>query len=496
MSTRIDRAIASGVATVCLLWAGLPGRAFADAVDAGPNGDTLRVLILTGRGDHDWRASTRFLRGILGNTGRFDVRVCEVPDGLGARTLEGFDVFVDDAGASAPGSDTASAIAGLVSAGKGLVITHGALGCRAGGSAGGAANQRASTLNGTGVAGCWPAFPGGGTHGSAAFCEVKFDRPEHPIVRGLQGGFRTADALFHGLAIQPGTDVLAVAKGDSGSARTSDEPALLAAGHGEGRVFCTALGHDRAAMHEREFITTFVRGAEWAATGTVTLGADIGLPRPNRDAVRALLVTGGHDHETSFYSVFDGHKDLGGIPVTTSADAFRNDLRGKYDVIVMYDFSRDLDETGKKNLRAFVESGKGVVVLHHALLDYGEWPWWYDEVVGGSYRLKPEGGVPSSTVKNDQQIYVTPADAHPITAGIGPFHIVDETYKRMRFSPQVKPLLTTDNSNSDHYLAWIGPCRTSRVVAIQLGHGPTAFGHPSYRSLVHQAILWSAGRIK
>ena len=33
----------------------------------------------------------------------------------------------------------------------------------------------------------------------------------------------------------------------------------------------------------------------------------------------------------------------------------------------MYDFSRELDETGKKNLRDFVESGKGVVVLHHAL---------------------------------------------------------------------------------------------------------------------------------
>jgi type 1 glutamine amidotransferase len=32
------------------------------------------------------------------------------------------------------------------------------------------------------------------------------------------------------------------------------------------------------------------------------------------------------------------------------------------------------------------------------------------------------------------------------------------------------------------------------VVAIQLGHGPTIFAHPSYRALVHNAILWSAGR--
>ncbi len=221
----------------------------------------------------------------------------------------------------------------------------------------------------------------------------------------------------------------------------------------------------------------------------------IGMSRPSADAVRGLVITGGHDHETSFYSLFDGFKDLARMPVASSATAFQSDLRAKYDAVIMYDFSRDLDDVGKKNLRAFVESGKGVVVLHHALLDYQEWPWWYEQVVGGSYRLKSEGGNPSSTVKNGQQIFVTPEGKHPITEGIGPFQIEDETYKRMRFSPSVRPLLTTDNPNSDRVLAWVGPGAGFRVVAIQLGHGHTAYGNPSYRALVHNAILWSAGRI-
>ena len=56
--------------------------------------------------------------------------------------------------------------------------------------------------------------------------------------------------------------------------------------------------------------------------------------------------------------------------------------------------------------------------------------------------------------------------------------------------------MTTDNPNSNHVVAWIGPQAGSKVVAIQLGHGPTAFGNPSYRALVHNAILWAAGRIK
>jgi type 1 glutamine amidotransferase len=328
------------------------------------------------------------------------------------------------------------------------------------------------------------------------FADVRIIRPEHAITQRMPTQFKIADALPRGLVIHPGAEILATA-GDEikPDARRDGQPILFALLHGNGRVFCTAMGHDLAAMQEQAFIATLARGTEWAATGEVTLPAEFGQARPRGDAVRGLVITGGHDHETSFYTLFDGYKDLAGMPVSTSAAAFKNDLRKKYDVLIMYDFSRDLDETGKKNLRDFVESGKGVVVLHHALLNYQEWPWWYKEVVGGSYRLKTEGNVPSSTVKDNQQFFVTPQREHPITAKLDPFHIVDEAYKRMWFSALVRPLLVTDNSSSDRVLAWIGPGATFRVVAIQLGHGPSAFSHPSYRALVHNAILWSAARI-
>jgi type 1 glutamine amidotransferase len=221
-----------------------------------------------------------------------------------------------------------------------------------------------------------------------------------------------------------------------------------------------------------------------------------GATRPSDNTVKSLLITGGHDHEAAFYTIFDGYNDLGSIPVVTSATAFKADLRGKYDVVIMYDFSRELDDNGKKNLRDFVENGGGVVVLHHALLNYQNWTWWTDLVVGGSYRLTRAGSFPSSSVKDDQQIFVTPGREHQIIAGIGPFHINDEAYKNLRMSPKIRPLLTTDNPTSDTNLAWIGPDDRFRVVAIQLGHGRTAFGHPSYRALVHNAVLWAAGKTK
>jgi len=36
-------------------------------------------------------------------------------------------------------------------------------------------------------------------------------------------------------------------------------------------VFTTVLGNDMTADHTPGFITTFVRGTEWAATGAVTI---------------------------------------------------------------------------------------------------------------------------------------------------------------------------------------------------------------------------------
>ncbi|MHC5537190.1 ThuA domain-containing protein, partial [Singulisphaera rosea] len=278
-------------------------------------------------------------------------------------------------------------------------------------------------------------------------------------------------------------------------ASTVEDPALIVAELGKGRVFVDALGHDTAGMLEKAFITTFARGTEWAATGKVTLPPEIGPSQPDKGAVRALVIVGGHDHETAFYSIFEGFKDLDWLAIGASGTTFQKDFRDKYDVVIMYDFTRDLDEVGKKNLREFVESGKGVVVLHHALLNYQKWNWWYQDTVGGSYRLSREGGTPSSSVKDREHIFVTP-QPHPITAGVAPFHIVDETYGRMYVSPKITPLLTTDNPNSTSVVGWVGPDPKNKVVAIQLGHGHTAFAHPSYRSLVHNAILWAAGRIK
>jgi uncharacterized protein len=211
--------------------------------------------------------------------------------------------------------------------------------------------------------------------------------------------------------------------------------------------------------------------------------------------LRLLVVTGGHDYPTSFYTLFEDPAHFQWDHAVSNHEAFRTDLRAKYDVLVLYDSSAEISDEEKKNLTDFAKSSKGIVVLHHAIVDYPDWEWWWREVVGGKYMFRPEKGLPASTYLHDQDILVEPVGKHPILAGIGPLRINDETYKGMWISPQVQVILKTNHPTSDGPVAWISPFKDSRVVYIQLGHGELAHRHAGFRRLVRNGILWSGGRL-
>jgi type 1 glutamine amidotransferase len=213
--------------------------------------------------------------------------------------------------------------------------------------------------------------------------------------------------------------------------------------------------------------------------------------------VRVLLVTGGHAHEISFYSVFEGREGMK-INVDPHPAVFRTDPVPHYDVIVFYDLVQleDTDERRRKNLQKFAESGKGIVVLHHALCSYNAWEWWWRDLAGARYLEKPDGSQPASTYKHGEKLKIVPVGSHPVLSGIDAMEMVDETYKGMWMSTSNKVLLKTDNPTSDGPVAWVSSYEKSRVVAIQLGHGREAHLHPGYRRLVGNAVFWAAGVAK
>ena len=208
--------------------------------------------------------------------------------------------------------------------------------------------------------------------------------------------------------------------------------------------------------------------------------------------VRTLVVTGGHEYPTSFYTLFE-QPGVAWDHAVSNEEAFRKDLRGRYDALVLYDMSSALSDTGKGNFRAFAESGGGIVVLHHAIVSYPDWSWYHD-LVGGRYVDPGTASQPASTYLHDQDLDVRVAAPHPISTGVSLSRIHDEAYKRMVIATTNTVLLTTDHPASDRPLAWVSAYPSARVVYIQLGHGAEAHRDPGYRALVGNAIRWVSRR--
>lgn len=459
----------------------------------------IRVLILTGRNNHDWRVTTPYLRRVLEATGRFDVRVTEEPAGLTADVLRPYDVLVSNYCGPRWGAVAEKAVEGFVKGGKGLVVVHAAsypfgetavLSEKMGRTD---IYQAPWAAWGQMVGAVWSDKAPKTGHAQRHAYEVTWRDRAHAVSAGLPERFLLSDELYHNFRLHPGVHILATAfDAPAIGGNGKEEPLLWTNQFGAGRVFHTALGHDLDAMQAPGFVVSYARGVEWAARGAVTLPAVIDLDAKDPKPLRVLLVTGGHDHETSFYGVFEGWKEAR-VTVDPHPAAFRGDLRKRYDVVVLYDMVPDLAEDRKKNLRDFVEAGKGLVVLHHAVVSFADWPWWWQEVVGGHYFEKATAEHGASSYLHDVEMVATPVGGHAITKGLPPMRVFDETYKNLWHAAGIRPLVTTEEKTSDRALAWISPYAKSRVVVVLLGHGRAAHESPWFRGLVRRAVGWAGG---
>ncbi len=133
-----------------------------------------------------------------------------------------------------------------------------------------------------------------GSHGARRPFQVTAREPDHPILKGLPPVWMHAPDELYATLRGPGKSmtVLATAHSDPQNEGTGhDEPILMALNYGKGRIFHTALGHDATGLSCVGFITTFQRGAEWAATGNVTQKAPAAFPTAETISYRADIVS-------------------------------------------------------------------------------------------------------------------------------------------------------------------------------------------------------------
>lgn len=240
------------------------------------------------------------------------------------------------------------------------------------------------------------------------------------------------------------------------------------------------------------------RGVEWAGTAKVTIQPlQRGFSEQKSGKVRMLVVTGGHSYPVSFFRMLDRLEGVAWTHWGDHAEAFSGRLEDRFDLVLLHDMHETTTEQTRTRLKAFVDAGKGILSVHHAVVDYTDWPWWYEEVTGGKYFVTPVEGHPASRYHEDVEFLVTPVkgkESHPVLRGLGPLWVYDELYKGMFHSPRIDVLMETSHPENDRPVVYLGPHPQARVVYIQLGHSDDTMNNPGFRRLVWNAVNWVARR--
>jgi type 1 glutamine amidotransferase len=293
------------------------------AAGADTKGVKVRVLIIDGQNNHNWKATTPLLRKILEDSDRFTVDVATSPQKVSAPPkpkdandeeakakyqqelarfkeqeasykkamalfrpdLGKYDVVLSNYNGDPWSDELQKDLEERLKDGRiALVIVH-----AANNSFGGWKEYNAMigmgwrgndfgdrlTLDESGKEVRVPKGQGPGAgHGARHAFKVVIRDADHPVTRGMpREWMHAADELYHGMRGPiENVHLLATAYSDKGKGGTGEhEPMMWTVAYGKGRVFHTPMGHDLDGMRCLGFVATVQRGTEWAATGKVTL---------------------------------------------------------------------------------------------------------------------------------------------------------------------------------------------------------------------------------
>jgi type 1 glutamine amidotransferase len=289
------------------------GLALNSAVRGGGK-DKIRVVIIDGQNNHDWRSTTPFLKKVLLDSGRFSVDVSTgplsqddikkkrgLPKGWEAipfpPDLSKYDVVLSNYNGESWPKDFQQALDENLKSGKvQLVIVHAANNSFNGwkeynlmiGMGWHANNNYGPRLivDEQGKEVRVPKGKGpGSSHGSQHAFKIVVRDSSHPITKGMPKEWLHAqDELYHGMrGPVENVHLLATAYDDKSKGGTGEnEPMIWTVTYGKGRVFHTPMGHDLNGMRCIGFITTLLRGTEWAATGKVTQPIPSNFPEADK----------------------------------------------------------------------------------------------------------------------------------------------------------------------------------------------------------------------
>ena len=130
-----------------------------------------------------------------------------------------------------------------------------------------------------------------GAHGPQSEYQIQVRKADHPITKGMPlTWMHTKDELYNSLrGPAENMEVLATAYSDPEKKGTGrHEPALMALTYGKGRIFHNIMGHVDYSVQCVGFLTSMLRGAEWAATGKVAQEIPSDFPTATESSSRTF----------------------------------------------------------------------------------------------------------------------------------------------------------------------------------------------------------------
>lgn len=235
-----------------------------------------------------------------------------------------------------------------------------------------------------------------------------------------------------------------------------------------------------------------------ALNGPLTRSAALSLPEPPDQGTRVLLVTGNDYPGHLWRQTAPALKQLLQedprlqVRVVEDPEMLASSRLREWDLVLLHFMNwetRSPSEAARANLRRFVESGKGLMLVHFACGAWQDWPE-FRQLAGRVWDPKLRGHDPHGTFRVDI------ADPkHPVTQGLEPFQTTDELYTCLQGDTPIHVLATARSvvDGKDYPMAFILEPGKGRVFHTVLGHDVRAFTNSAVPVLLRRGAAWAGG---
>ena len=240
----------------------IPVFAITHKDSSSPKEDLIKVLILSGKNNHEWQKTTPMLVRIFKESKRFTITFSDIPDTLTYSTLKKFQLVISNWNTWPDNkirmnSQWERDFLRYVNEGGGVLSIH----------AGASSFYDWEPYHRIGI-GRWGKET---RHGPRTRGHIYNLDQGHPITMGM-GSFYIMDEIWENTDIYPGSKAIgSLTAKDEKDGHLIDVSSIFVSQNGKGRCFFTTLGHDERALLNSGLQTLLLRAGQWCAGKEVTI---------------------------------------------------------------------------------------------------------------------------------------------------------------------------------------------------------------------------------